>query len=423
MMGWSRRFWAMIVMIICVTTATQCSSESGQVPQAGRPGQQAGGQGQGQGRGQGRGAAKFPVEAAPVEARTVQYTLNAIGTVEAFEVVQVTARVSGVVEHVRFKEGDFVKMDQSLVEIEPDRYRLTVESARATLEKTNASKAEMEGSLSRREAMIVSNPGLIPGEEIETWRTRVQSATAEQIQAQTALNLANLNLRDAFVRPLVSGVIQTRTVRSGQYVQPGTVLATLIRRDPMLLRFQIPELDAIRLRPGMTASFTTGEADRIYTSTITSVGETANSDSRMIIVTSIINDPQRTNLRPGTFAQVTVPVDEVTNAPVIPQIAVRASERGFLAFVIVDSLAQERVVDLGMRTQDGLVEVRKGLVPGEVLVVRGGEALRNGSQVRIMNGREENGGKKGPGGPGGARPEGGKKPDGAAESGPGKRAS
>lgn len=408
-----------VALITGMVFLIQCSS--GSSPQGGSQGP-----GQAQGGGQGRsrgGGVKFPVEAEPVEARNVEYTLSAVGTVEAFEIVQVTARVAGVVEQVRFTEGDFVKMDQTLVEIEPDRYRLTVEAARATLEKTNATKAEMEGSLSRRENMVTANPGLIPGEELETWRTRVQSATAEQIQAQTTLNLANLNLRDAFVRPPVSGVVQTRTVRTGQYVQPGTVLATLIRRDPMLLRFQIPELDAVRLRPGMTASFTTGEADMRYTSTITSVGEGADPDSRMITVTATIRDPQRTNLRPGTFAQVTIPVEEITGAPVIPQISVRASEHGFLAFVIVDSVAQERVVELGMRTEDGLVEVRKGLVPGEILVVRGGEALRNGAQVRIMNKSGGSGGKKGPGGAGGARPEGGKKPDGAEESGPGKKAS
>lgn len=408
-----------VALLTGVVSIIQCSS--GSSPQGGGQGSgqaQAGGQGRSRG-----GGVKFPVEAEPVEARNVEYTLSAVGTVEAFEIVQVTARVAGVVELVRFTEGDFVKMDQTLVEIEPDRYRLTVEAARATLEKTNASKAEMEGSLSRRENMATANPGLIPGEELETWRTRVQSATAEQIQAQTTLNLANLNLRDAFVRPLVSGVVQTRTVRTGQYVQPGTVLATLIRRDPMLLRFQIPELDAVRLRSGMTASFTTGEADMRYTSTITSVGEGADPDSRMITVTATIRDPQRTNLRPGTFAQVTIPVEEITGAPVIPQISVRASEHGFLAFVIVDSVAQERVVELGMRTEDGLVEVRKGLVPGEILVVRGGEALRNGAQVRIMNKGGGSGGKKGPGGAGGATPEGGKKPDGAEESGPGKKAS
>jgi multidrug efflux system membrane fusion protein len=328
---------------------------------------------------------QFPVEAAPVEARRVEYTLNAVGSVEAFEVVQVTARVSGVVEQVRFVEGDFVTPEQVLVEIEPERYRLAVESARATLEKAEAAKEEVEGALTRRESMMSKSPGLIPGEELETWRTRVRTATAELVQAKTALNLAELNLRDALVRAPVSGTIQTRTVRTGQYVQPGAVLATLVRRDPLLLRFQIPEVDAARLRSGMIAHFSIGGIEHRFASVINSVAESADPASRMVMVTAEVRDPQRAALRPGAFAQVTIPVGETADAPVIPQIAVRASERGFLAYVVMDSVAEERVLDLGMRTADGLVEVRSGVKPGEMLVVRGWEALRNGAPVRITN--------------------------------------
>ena len=74
------------------------------------------------------------------------------------------------------------------------------------------------------------------------------------------------------------------------------------------------------------------------------------------------------------------------SAPVIPQTAVRPSERGFLAYVVQDDVAHERVLTLGMRTPDGLVEVRGGLRPGERLVVRGAEALREGAPVRISGG-------------------------------------
>jgi multidrug efflux system membrane fusion protein len=68
---------------------------------------------------------------------------------------------------------------------------------------------------------------------------------------------------------------------------------------------------------------------------------------------------------------------------VIPQTAVRPSERGFVSFVVVDEKAQERILKLGMRTADGQVEVLSGLQPGEQLVVRGAEALRNGVTVRL----------------------------------------
>jgi membrane fusion protein, multidrug efflux system len=62
--------------------------------------------------------------------------------------------------------------------------------------------------------------------------------------------------------------------------------------------------------------------------------------------------------------------------------AVRPSERGFLAYVVDGSVARERVIALGLRTQDGRVEVKSGVSPGEQLVVRGAEALRDGAEVR-----------------------------------------
>ena len=81
---------------------------------------------------------------------------------------------------------------------------------------------------------------------------------------------------------------------------------------------------------------------------------------------------------------MSVPIGSSTDAPVIPQTAVRPSERGFLAFVVSGAKASERVLELGLRTPDGLVEVRHGLAPGESLVVRGAEALHDGAKVRVV---------------------------------------
>ena len=70
-------------------------------------------------------------------------------------------------------------------------------------------------------------------------------------------------------------------------------------------------------------------------------------------------------------------------APVVPQTAIRPSDRGFLVFVVEDNVALERIITVGMRTADGFVEVLSGLNPGEMLVVRGAEALRTGVPVNI----------------------------------------
>jgi RND family efflux transporter MFP subunit len=211
----------------------------------------------------------------------------------------------------------------------------------------------------------------------------VQVKTADVHEKRAAFDLARLNQQDAYVRAPVSGIIQTRTVQTGQFASPGTVIATLVRREPLLLRFRVPEQDAAPLRSGLIARFTVGGSQRAYAASINLVSAAANESSRMVEVTARIDDPARGELRPGAFAQITVPVGDNAEAPVIPQTAVRPSARGFLAYVVEEGAARERVLTLGMRTADGLVEVRSGLAAGEQLVVRGAEALRDGAAVKI----------------------------------------
>jgi multidrug efflux system membrane fusion protein len=340
------------------------------------------------GRPGGRGTA-FPVEVLTVTPRQVEYAVTAVGSVEAFERVEVTARVAGAIERVLFTEGQIANKGDTLVEIEPERYRLAVASAQANVESEQAALAEARAGLARRETASEKNPGLIRGEEIETWRTRTRTAEAEVSQARAALEQAKLNLRDALVRAPVSGTIQTRTVQTGQYVQPGTVLATLVRRDPLLLRFQVPEQESASVRPGMVARFRVAGDQGEHTAHIRHVAESASTTSRMVIVTANIDAPNRAALKPGAFAQVTVPIGSNTTAPVIPQTAIRPSERGFLAYVIEGNKASERVLTLGMRTADGQVEVREGIRPGEQLVIRGAEALRDGADVRVEGQKEQ----------------------------------
>lgn len=361
----------LMVVAALVLTAAGCSKDGAQA------------KGGGPGGPGGRKAMDFPVEVQPVESRRVEYTITAVGSLDAFERVAVTARVAGAVERVLFTEGQVVQKGQALVEIEPERYRLAVAAAEATMEKALAGKAEAEAGYARRQAASAKNPGLIRGEEIETWRTKVQSTAAEVAQAQSALSTAKLNLRDAFVRAPVSGIIQTRTVETGQYVPVGTVMASLMRRDPLLLRFQVPEQDAGAMRNGLIARFNIAEDATTHEARITHIAAAASQTSRMVDVTANVINPNRPELRPGAFARVTIPVGASRNAPVVPQTAIRPSEKGFLAYVVTEGVAEQRVLTLGMRTADGQVEVKDGLTAGETLVIRGAEALRDGAKVKV----------------------------------------
>jgi multidrug efflux system membrane fusion protein len=331
----------------------------------------------------GRGPVKFPVDVMTVEARPVEYAIRAVGTVDVFERVQVTASVSGAVEKVSFQAGQVVKVGEVLATIEPARYSLAARQASAAVDRAKAALADAEAGLARRVDADKANPGLIPGEEIETWRTKVATAKADLAERQVARDRAGLDLRDAYVRAPIAGELQTRTVETGQYVQPGVVIATMVRRDPLQLKFAVPELDAGPLASAKDVSFTIEGSTATYHALIKHVAAVADAASRTVFVTAEIDDPKKAELRAGGFAQVSVPIAGGGSAPVIPETAVRPSERGFLTYIVDGETARERIVELGLRTPDGLVEVKSGLAVGDKLVVRGAEALREGALVKI----------------------------------------
>ena len=337
-----------------------------------------------------RGPMAFPVEVMTIGAEQVEYQVAAVGSLEAYEEVSVTARVSGAVDHVRFMEGDYVEAGAVLAEIEPERFRVNVRSARASYERAQAARQDAEAALRRRVELSERTPGLVREEELQTFRTQAQVAASEAAQAKAALDLAELNQRDAIVRAPFSGIVQSRDVRTGQYLQPGGVIATLVREEPLLLRFQVPEGEAARLEVGMDTHFRLSGGSRDFAADIIHVAASAHPESRMVPITARVQRAEGEatgtrgdGLRPGAFAQVRIPVEVRDSAIVIPQLAVRPSERGFLAYIVEEDKAAERIVRLGMRTPDGRVEILEGLEAGNQLVVRGTEALRAGATVKV----------------------------------------
>jgi multidrug efflux system membrane fusion protein len=331
----------------------------------------------------GKGGITFAVDVITVESKKDDYVVAAPGTLDAFEHVQVTARVGGVVDKVAFTEGQQVKKGDVLVVIESERYQLSVESAKALRDKAVASLADAEAMVTRREGTVADHPGLIPGEEIASYQTKVLTAKADLAGAAEALKIAQVNLRDAYLRAPMTGVMQTRTVETGQYVQPGYLTATLLRTDPMLLRFQVEPKDAPRLKTGMVVDFALRETQRAYTAKVTLVSGAAEAGTHTVaIVAEVIDDGHKYWLRPGSFCDVSIDIAAIREAPMIPRTAARATDHGYIVYVVTGDVATERPVTLGMNTKNGWVEVRSGLAAGEELVVLGAEALTSGAHVK-----------------------------------------
>jgi multidrug efflux system membrane fusion protein len=325
------------------------------------------------------------VRVSPVAVQDVVYQIKSLGQIEARDMVQVTAQLEGVASDVRFREGDRVGPGTVLLRIDPDRYRLEAERAQATLEQARAEQDRAGADLRRREALAQSE--LLSAEELTRSRSDSTRLTASVEVAKAALGIALQNRQRSEVRPQVAGVINTRTVDTGQFVQAGTVLATIVDASRLRLRFKLSEAESLRATVGGSVTFRVGPlGPRDFTARIYHVGGIADSTTRQVEVLAWIDNPGE--LKPGFFAEVTLAGERREHALVVPESAIQASEQGFVTYVVEGGHARLRPIQQGLRTGTGIVEILSGLKAGETVVTQGSDRLDDGIPVEILTGDE-----------------------------------
>jgi len=325
----------------------------------------------------------MPVDVQPISERLVGREVRAGGTLQPAEIVLITTRVQGNAERVLFQAGDTVQAGQVLVEIEPERFRIAVDRAHAQQHKAEVQVAEMQASLERRELLDAQGQGQIPAEELGAWRSRLAQAQADVALAKAEMEQAQLDARDAGIRAQLAGVIESRSVKAGQYLAVGTVVATQVQRLPLRLSARVTTAEATMLAIGQAAQvcLTTGQC---LDGHLVLIGTAADAGSRTVeVIVEVPTAPP--TVVAGCFAELVALGSDAIPSLVIPQSALRATERGYQGFVAVEeggrSIARARIIEAGLRTADGWVEARTGVAAGELLVVNGADSLRDGQAI------------------------------------------
>jgi multidrug efflux system membrane fusion protein len=318
---------------------------------------------------------KLAVRVGLAQTQDVAYEIKALGSLEAEELVQVTAEVEGAVSEVRFHEGDRVGTGTVLASIDPQRYRLELQRADANLRRAQAESARARADLARRETLAEEK--LVAAEELQRAQTDTDRLDADAAANKAALEIARQNQRRSEVRAPRAGVINTRTVETGKFVRAGDVLATLVDTSRLRLRFKVSEAESLRAQPGQTLTFRVGAlGGKPFSATVYHVGSLADPATRQVEVLAWVKNPGE--LKPGFFAEVTLASETKKAAVVVPESAVQASERGFVVYAVQDDTARARQVQVGLRTGTGLVEIVSGLKAGETVVVEGSDRLADG---------------------------------------------
>jgi multidrug efflux system membrane fusion protein len=319
------------------------------------------------------------VRTAPVAVQDVVYEIKSLGTLEAQDLVQVTAQVEGAVAEVRFHEGDRVTPETVLLSIDPQRYRLEAERAEASYRQVTADAERAQADLARRQELAASQ--LVAAEELTRAKQDTAGLRAASEAQRAASAIARQNLARSEVRAPMAGMINTRTVDTGQFVKTGDVLATIVDTSRLRLRFRVSEGESLYARVGGAVRFRVAAlGTQTFEARIYHVGQVADPTTRQVEVLAWVRNPGV--LKPGFFAEVLLTGETRKAATVIPEGAVLASEQGFISYVVVDGKAALRPVQVGLRTATGQVEVRGGLKPGEIVVAEGSDRLSDGVPVQ-----------------------------------------
>ena len=291
--------------------------------------------------------------------------LSLSGTLEANEQIEVRSEVSGVVEQINFEEGSMVTKGQALIKVNDIELR-------AQLKQVQTAKGL--SSENARRAKLLLEKEAISQEEFDV-------ANAEYQSAQAQVQLIQAQLSKTIVRAPFSGKIGLRSISKGSYISPNTLIAQLVNTSQLKITFSIPEKYAQTMKVNQTLTFTTSGSKETYKATIYAIEPAIEIESRTLRIRAITNNNDG-KLIPGTFANVSLPLEKLQNALLVPTEALIPIQNGKKIFVVENGKAKEIIVETGART-DKEILITSGLKAGDTILTSGVMSLRNDSPVKV----------------------------------------
>lgn len=421
-----RNFWLALAALVVAVAGAACSGKSAKHEAAAPP--------------------PPSVIVAEVSQKTVPIYSEFVGQTTAEETVELRARVEGTLQKVYFREGSAVRKGQLLFTIDKRPFEAALQSARALAVKAasdlaqaqqrtdvlqaQAELADAQAVLTRADqdvnrlaplakeravteqdldaalatqksarATVDSRKANLTNLEAAVKYT-IERARAEVSASQARITQAQLDLSYCDIQAPISGVIGFLQVDEGNLVGRGdaTLLATISASDPLLVDFNVSEIEYLKLTDPETAGKTANDLSFDLMLSDESVhphhGKFRVLDRSVDPTTGTLKAQAAfpnpgSYLRPGQFARLRVAVAQRENAILIPQRAVQELQGANTVMVVdAENKVQLRTVKLGDKADKDVV-VLEGLSSGERVIVEGMQKVRPGGQVNPSTGNQQ----------------------------------
>ena len=330
-----------------------------------------------------------PVEVQGVIQRDVPVFQEWVGSLDGMVNAQIRAQVTGYLIRRNYEEGQVVKKDQLLYEIDPRTFQTVLDSALSTLAREEALLKTARLDLDRIQRLLPERA--VSVRDRDNALGRVAAGEAQILTAKAAIESARLNLNFTQIRSPITGIAGLSTAQLGDLVGPGSAnnsaLTLVSQVDPIRAYIPISEQDYMRFaRKGPGQASPTLELILADGSHFSQRGKFYFADRQVdtttgtIKVAALFSNPGNV-LRPGQFARVRALLRHKRGALLVPQRAVSELQGGYqVAVVNADATIDIRKVKPAERV-DSLWVIDEGLNPGDTVVTEGVQKVRQGQKV------------------------------------------
>ncbi|MCX8049162.1 MAG: efflux RND transporter periplasmic adaptor subunit [Methylohalobius sp.] len=309
------------------------------------------------------------------------------GRLEAVEQVEVRARVEGYLDKILFRPGQAIKAGDLLFVIDPRPFAIRLKQAEAELSAARATLELAKSHLVRAERLLAKK--FIAQEDYDTKRAELLAAEAKVQAAQAQVEAARLDLSFTEVRAPISGIIGREEVTAGNLVKGGgadaTVLAVIVRTDPIYAYFDVDERTALRYErissPPVQVQLALADEEGFpHIGRLDYLSPRLDWSSGTRTFRAIVANPEG-RLKPGMFARIRLAQGSPSPALLVPDKALVAN----LAQKGVWVMDEQHIVSFRPVTPGPLIDgwrvILEGLRPGEWIVVEGMQKLKPGIAV------------------------------------------
>jgi RND family efflux transporter MFP subunit len=338
--------------------------------------------------------------AKPIVRKVVNYE-DFTGQTDAKEAVDIRARVTGYLVKVSFKDGEIVKENELLYEIDPRPFQDDLDRAKGEIERLEAEKKLFEIQVARYRTLVAERAAA--QQDLDEYLAKQAANVGALKSAQAQAALAALNLGFTRIAAPITGKIDRTLITPGNLVNAdNTVLTNIVSIDPMYAYFDIDEPTVLRIqkmiREGVIESHNLHEigvrmgladdVDRRFPlrGTLDFVSNALDPQTGTMSVRGVFANPYQQPgpppmLTPGLFVRVRLRVGPPHRTLLVNEKALGTDQgQKFVYVVDAGNKVGYRQIKLG-QVFDGLQAIEEGLKPDDRVVVNGLQRVRPGMEV------------------------------------------